>query len=72
MKGPVGKCRYCGQEFMSRQGLKMHERTTCPQRPPDPPEKEPNAAPAQKPAHFKPRHIAGGTTVWTRSDDERF
>ena len=32
-KGPVGKCRYCGQEFMYRQSLYNHETKSCPERP---------------------------------------
>lgn len=32
MKGPVGECRYCGQEFMSKQGLARHEAEVCEQR----------------------------------------
>lgn len=34
IKGPVGKCRYCGQEFMTKGGLKVHEAEKCPQKPP--------------------------------------
>ena len=32
MKKPVGACRYCGQEFMSKQGLTLHEERNCLQR----------------------------------------
>ena len=33
MKEPVGTCRYCGQEFMRKQSLAVHEAERCPQRP---------------------------------------
>ena len=67
MKGPIGACRYCGQEFMSKQYLKVHEQKSCPERPSEELEK-----PVQRPAHFRPRHTIGGVTVWTRDGDERF
>ena len=33
MKGPVGACQYCGQEFMTKQGLAVHETKSCTERP---------------------------------------
>lgn len=33
IKGPVGRCRYCDQQFMSRAAMVAHEQKRCPERP---------------------------------------
>lgn len=69
MRAPYGACRYCGQEFMSKQSLRVHETKSCHERPA---EKEPEPSPKPKRATFRARHVVGGVTLWTRDSDERF
>ncbi len=59
---PVGACKHCGQEFMTKQGLRRHEEETCPKLPADVQE-------APKKATFSPRHVVGGATLWIRDGD---
>lgn len=57
----VGKCRYCGQQFMSKPGLAKHERETCPERPDA--EVVPEALPQDR---WRKVTCAGGATGWIR------
>lgn len=63
MKPPFGKCRYCGNEFMSKQSLEKHEGTKCLLRP--------TTKEVDKP--IKPRFTAiaqgSGAMTWIRNND---
>ena len=64
MKAPYGNCRYCGNEFMSKQSLERHEETKCLLRPIAETEAKP----------LKPRFTAiaqgvGGAMTWVRNNE---
>ena len=68
--GPVGTCKYCGQEFMRKGSLERHEKDICPQRPieakePCPPQSEPPVE-NKKPRLYKARAVIGGAVIWAK------
>lgn len=58
IKAPVGKCQYCGQEFMTKTGLKNHEKDHCPMRL--------KAEPEAHEQHWKQAVQNGRTIGWMR------
>lgn len=67
MKAPVGKCRYCGAEFMSRSGLQNHEQKTCEQRTGREEKLVQESAPEQPPRWRQVNRIGGGIG-WVRNE----
>ncbi len=62
MKGPVGKCRYCGQEFMSKQGLARHEAEVC--------EHRERRVQSKRVKPWRQRvQVAPGVTGWIRANE---
>lgn len=69
IKGPIGRCQYCGQEFMRQGSLVRHEKEVCPKRPKEEKAEEPVAKPVENKQgrFYKPRIvIGGGAIVWTK------
>lgn len=64
IKGPVGRCKYCDQEFMRKGSLERHEREICPKRPKEEIVEQPKADMSNRQRFYKPMAVIGGAVIW--------